>query len=327
MRDNNFVLPKKGLRMAHLNVCSLRNKVHDVQNILLDHNLHILALSETRLDDTIDNSLLHIEGYSIYRKDRDINKRGVAIYVQSQIPVRVREDFSNDDLEVIWIQVYLPHMKPIFVGSCYRPPDARIQYLDELCIMLDRVSDVKGEIFCMGDLNINWDLKDCSLRKKLFSLADACNLTQVMTRPTRIFHRTDGTGSSTCIDLIFTNVADLCSKAVSMPVGFSDHNLTAIGRKTKVPKAGQKIIIKRMFKHFNENNYYGEIKDLDWSTVLNKEDPDLALDVFTGLIMPIIDKYAPLRKQTVRNVKAPWLDQELHELMKQRNQAKVDAIK
>ncbi len=53
----------------------------------------------------------------------------------------------------------------------------------------------------------------------------------------------------------------------------------------------------------------------------------MALHAFNDLLGPIIDKYAPVKKQTVRNVGAPWLDQELKELMDQRNKAKAEAIR
>lgn len=36
-----------------------------------------------------------------------------------------------------------------------------------------------------------------------------------------------------------------------------------------------------MFKHFNK--YYDEVRNIDWSSVLQEEDPDFALDVFTNL--------------------------------------------
>ena len=324
---SNLTLPKKGLRIAHLNICSLRNKVQDISQIILEHSLHILAISETHLGPSINSSLLNIDGYNIYRKDRNENGGGVAIYIQSHIPVRMRDDLSVLGVEVLWLQFQLPHLKPVLIGCCYRPPDSSIMYLDQMCEMLDRACDLDKEIYFVGDININWDVKSCALRSKLLSCANTCNLTQVVTKPTRICHKADGSKSSTCIDLIFTNVAELCSKALSIPVGCSDHNIVAIGRKTKVPKSGQKIVLKRMFKYFNENNYYEEVKNIDWSTVLQEEDPNTALNVFNKLLMPIIDKHAPLKKRTVRNVSSPWLDQELRHYMAQRNEAKVQAIK
>ncbi len=76
-------LPRKGLVLAHLNICSLRNKVHEITRICSSDNIHVLALSETHLDDTYDDSELAVEGYSLFRRDRDKYGGGVAFYVQA----------------------------------------------------------------------------------------------------------------------------------------------------------------------------------------------------------------------------------------------------
>lgn len=167
------------------------------------------------------------------------------------------------------------------------------------------------------------------MKARLLTQADTCNLSQVVMkhRPTRISRRADGIKSATCIDFIFTNVAELCSKTISIPMGCSDHNLIAVARKTKIPKRGQKIILKRSFKHFNENSYGDEVRQVDWSEVLQEDDPNLALGVFDRLLLPIVNKYASVKKLTVRNVRSPWLDHELKAHMKERAGAKAEATK
>lgn len=69
-------LPKKGLVLAHLNICSLRNKVHEIINIC-SNGIHVLALSETHLDCSFDNSQLAVKGYRLFRKDSKIKMVGV----------------------------------------------------------------------------------------------------------------------------------------------------------------------------------------------------------------------------------------------------------
>ena len=76
--QSKFPSPKKGLRIAHLNICSLRNKILDISEILIEQNLHILAISETHLD-SINSSLLNIDVYNIYIQDRNANGSWVAI--------------------------------------------------------------------------------------------------------------------------------------------------------------------------------------------------------------------------------------------------------
>lgn len=55
--------------------------------------------------------------------------------------------------------------------------------------------------------------------------------------------------------------------------------------------------------------------------------PENALAKCEVLFMPLVEKHAPLRMFTVKNVRTPWLDRELKEHMAERNQAKLIASK
>ena len=61
-----------------------------------------------------------------------------------------------NNMEWLWLQVQLPHIKPILVGCCYRAPSAKIEYLSELCDMLDKLTEENRELYCLGDLNVDW---------------------------------------------------------------------------------------------------------------------------------------------------------------------------
>ena len=60
-----------------------------------------------------------------------------------------------------------------------------------------------------------------------------------------MFINITGTRSSTFIDHIFNYTVELCSKAVSVPIGCSDHNIMPTSRKAKALKAGPQIVYKR----------------------------------------------------------------------------------
>jgi len=81
----------------------LKNRIN--AQALSNNNIHILAISETHLDSNIDNSLLHINRYNLYRYDRNAYGGGVAIYVQNHIPAKIRNDFSCVGVEALWLQV------------------------------------------------------------------------------------------------------------------------------------------------------------------------------------------------------------------------------
>lgn len=70
-------LPRKGLQLAHINICSFRNKLVEISDVLTTNKIHVLAVTETFSDDVVN-----INGYNIYRKDRNKYGGGVAIYIQ-----------------------------------------------------------------------------------------------------------------------------------------------------------------------------------------------------------------------------------------------------
>ena len=61
--------------------------------------------------------------------------------------------------------------------------------------------------------------------------------------------------------------------------------------------------------------------------MINEEHPDAALDTYMKLLLPIIDKHAPVKKLTVRTVKAPWIDEEFKNCMVEKDGAKGGAHK
>ena len=174
-----------------------------------------------------------------------------------------------------------------------------------MCEMLDDVCDVNREVDFLGDLKIDW----------VAAVTSACNLVQVINQPSRVFTNTTGTRSSKCIDNIFTNTGELCSKAVSIGIGCIYNNILAISRKARVPTAGPKIVYKRSYKRFCCDSV-DDVKNMCWSDVINEEHPDAALGEFMKLLLPIIDTHAPVKKPLlellrlhglIRNLKTVWL--------------------
>ena len=50
-------------------MCHLRNKIDDVNVLIKNHpdKVHIFGINEARLDDNVDDSLIHINNYSFVR--------------------------------------------------------------------------------------------------------------------------------------------------------------------------------------------------------------------------------------------------------------------
>ena len=65
--------------LAHLNINSIRYKHADLFT-LIDSNIDVLVIGETKLDSSFPNSQLEVDGYkSPFRKDRNSNGGGLLI--------------------------------------------------------------------------------------------------------------------------------------------------------------------------------------------------------------------------------------------------------
>ena len=78
INTNNDLLNKeslenlKGFRIAHLNITSIPKYIDQLRSYLVNKPVDILSINETRLDDSIDNAEVHIQGYNLYYTHLDI---------------------------------------------------------------------------------------------------------------------------------------------------------------------------------------------------------------------------------------------------------------
>ena len=80
------IVPRtRGFKLACLNITSLVKHIDELRVLMIDQTPDILAINETRLDSTISDSIIKLEGYDIVRQDRARNGGGVALYIRSTI--------------------------------------------------------------------------------------------------------------------------------------------------------------------------------------------------------------------------------------------------
>ena len=67
-----------------LKIFSLLPHLDNLCLLVDDEKPHITCIDETKLDSSIDDSLIQIDDYVIVRKDRNVHSGGVALYRVSQ---------------------------------------------------------------------------------------------------------------------------------------------------------------------------------------------------------------------------------------------------
>ena len=71
--------------------------------------------TRAKLDGSVLDGEINIDGYELVRSDRNRHGGGVACYIRSDISFNVRGDFSSE-IENIFFDILLPKTKPILIG-------------------------------------------------------------------------------------------------------------------------------------------------------------------------------------------------------------------
>ena len=181
--------PFPGLSCMCLNARSIVNKNLDLLAMLDANRMHILAVSETFLDDNILNSERGCSSYTIFRRDRDRQGGGVMLLVHNTIPATRRFDLESD-CEILWTELRMQPTSILF-GVYYRPPRTDQRYPAQLHHSLTCIPESYPIVLC-GDFNIahiDWEIvcptSHCTLASVLCDLANDFSLQQLVSNSTR----------------------------------------------------------------------------------------------------------------------------------------------
>ena len=215
---------------------SLLPKVEHLEATMGLNGVSLAFITETLLNDNIDDADIHIPTYIVITRDR-VSRigGGVCAFVKNHIPFKVLTELHEDEFETLWL-----HIRPrkIFRGfSClivcvaYKPPSSDNKaFIDHLISKVDLALAIypNAGIFIVGDFN----------KCPISSLLRHFSLKQIVKNPTR---------NDVILDLILTNMSDFCPQVnVIAPLGRSDHNSVLFTlEKTNCQNQSNKVIIRR----------------------------------------------------------------------------------
>ncbi|CAB3978613.1 RNA-directed DNA polymerase from transposon BS [Paramuricea clavata] len=110
----------------------------------------MLHINETRLSGNIDDGFVNINGYDIFRADRNREGGGVALYVKTAINAYSRTDLIPDGLEAICLEIRKNRSKPFFVITWYRPPNSLVEIFDKFEILIRNLEAEDKEYQIVG---------------------------------------------------------------------------------------------------------------------------------------------------------------------------------
>ena len=131
--------PKQFL-CAYLNINSLRYKFKSIKDLLNRNILHILFLSETKIDDSFTDALFSVDNYHLWRADQTDRGGGVAAYLRTYIAGDRQKDYECKHIESISVEVNLQNSKILICGA-YKPPSMTDDMFENDCsLTLDKIS-------------------------------------------------------------------------------------------------------------------------------------------------------------------------------------------
>ena len=284
--------------------------------------LDLLALSETRLDNTFTDSAVSIDGYTLIRRDRCRGGGGVGMYVRNVIDFKIRSDLSDPDLEFLCIEIKKPRAKPFLISNQYRPPNSPIELFAKFDVLLAKIEAENVESNIVDD--INCDMMAVTPDNETRHLIELCELyqyTQLIKEPTRVT-----SSSKSLIDLFLANEAVKFATSGVSPIGCSDHSLIYVSRKLTCPRSIPRIIESRQYKNFVPDDFVNDMALVPWDTIEQIDNPTGAWEVWKQSFLAVANLHAPVKKRRVRNSNAPWLTPEIKRLMWERDRIKRIAI-
>ena len=311
-----------GLRVGHLNVRHLTNKISDVSKIIYNNNnpFHIFGFTESWTSKRVKDATLSVPGYSIVRRNpKRPQETGIAIYIQHNILYKVRHDLSPPDIESIWIEIRT-HDKSsdsLLLGFIYRHPKSNSLWFDNFSAMMDTFWLLNKEMLFLGDMNI--DL--IQSHSKWHNIINSYNLRQCVTVPTRVTSKT-----CTLIDHIYSSNVSSITEICVPPIGISDHNaicVTWMKKGFKIPKITHSVITFRSFKSFNLSGFQSDLQSAPFQNIYNFTNPDDALTFWTSTFLSVINKHIPLIQKRVKSKILPgWLTHDILHAMDKRDDLK-----
>ena len=310
----------KGLRICHLNVHSLRNKIEEIKILLSDCSIHILALSETWLNEDRDlNCEYEIDGYTMSRFDRLHREGGGSIiYVNDCIdyqPYGVPKMYLDSECQAV--KLCLKQSSPIIVCSVYSHPSTSkpmlIEYFRNLNVLLNATN---LEYIILGDFNLNL----LERNGDTFEIKNVCkefSLQQVIAGHTH--------NGGSLLDHVYVSRINNISFTNHCPFAGSDHDLVMTVRKINRMKFPPQIIQYRKISNLECEEASADFEKFEFSSDCDVDGEFLESEYqrYNTYCMSIVNKYAPLKKRIVKGRLCQWYTSRLSHLRKNRDNCHV----
>lgn len=314
-----------------LNARSLASKIPLLQVYASNYKPFFIAITETWATAEIPDSVYNLDGYRLFRKDRNGRQGGgVCLYVTSQVKSAVESSLNDrsEFKESLWCNIFLPNNANLLVGVIYRPPNCDPVMTQNMYSLMQQAVKFNStfKIIC-GDFNfplIDWtNMHYPPSMDEFVDILSENDLTQHITSPTR---------EETVLDLVFSSNEELISNVdIIEPLGTSDHHMVWCEMEGKLlltsdPNSSSSHRQLRDYKFADWVMFQHQLQLVDWNSIFEQDSIDDIWAGFERAINKAISTAVPLKK--VKQRLAPlWETRKVQVARQQRNKAERRYLK
>jgi hypothetical protein len=295
------------LKIVHLNIRSLNKNFDELACFLsqLDFICDIVILTETQLKDFIP---FNLPQYTFHYIPSNINNYdGIVVFIRNNVLHELKIthlELKHCNAASITFKIL---GKTFCITACYRSPKTnKHQFISELANTLSSYQNYTFSIL-IGDINIDiLDSSETTIKTKYLSILNSLNYISLIHNITR----QEG-HSNSCLDHIFVKTTKLqCVSSAVLNTKITDHFPIMLEIDNCKYKDNSPQINLQVKKFIDYNTLQNALETEKWVSVLQSEDPNVALNSFTEILKThienctrtstrnIVPKFKPLK---------PWI--------------------
>ena len=317
-------------KIAHYNINSITadNRIETLTDLCKTLNIHILILTETKLDETIPNNIILLDGFhEPIRHDRELNGRnggGCMIFIAETLTYKHQINRQSNHFEHLWVDVQTDN-KILAVNCFYRPPNETAEdhdfFLKTAEQILKNLSEYRADVKVISsDLNfgncycVEPILPPKPLDKSAPQLFSSYGFNQLIDIPTRLTLTT-----TSLIDLLYVESQDLVDQFGTLPQ-IADHEGTLlclnITQKSRQPT--QKIIFD--YRNADVEGMNGFIKQFKFeNSIFGKLSVPNQTQAYSDILKDCFEKFVPKKTVFLRPNSIPWCNPYTRLLLRKKN--------
>lgn len=287
------------------NARSLLNKLDDLKVRVAKFDPDVVVITETWLDNSVREGVLTIQGYKVFRNDRDLRGGGVAIFCKTALTAVVESSPTISKINSNLLSLRIADFDASII-VIYHPYWGNGSSHDFLLNVIQEMFDscVSTHQLLVGDVN--------DLRHFLPPFLLCNNMNQIVTRPTR---------GQNILDIIATNHAEKFESPVYLsPLGRSDHKGIFLKSTVHKPVTTTKVT----FRILTPSSYAACCKFLsfvNWNDLLFFDDVDVLVEHFQNFLLFLFQTFCEQRTVRMRSCDPPWISPALKALSDDRDRA------